>query len=87
MCCVSSAMKSSASKTWTLRATPGLPPKRSGLAGYGEASAGFLLGEVDHGALVSDADHALETERATEHVVREPLATGAVVGVQPERVV
>ncbi len=39
------------------------------------------------GTLVSDADHALETERAAEHVVREPLATGAVVGVQPERVV
>jgi len=31
---VSSAMKSSASKTWKLRATPGLPPKRSPPAGY-----------------------------------------------------
>ncbi len=36
--------------------------------------------------MVSDADHALETERAAEHIVREPLATGAVVGVQPDGV-
>jgi len=52
----------------------------------GEASAGFLLGEVDHGALLGDADEPIEAERAAEHVVREPLATGAVVGIQPDGV-
>ena len=52
----------------------------------GEASAGFLLGEVDHLSLVSDADHALETERTSEHVVGEPLASGTVVGVQTDGV-
>ncbi len=47
--------------------------------GLWEASAGFLLGEVDHGARPGDADEALETERASEHVLGETLATGEVV--------
>jgi hypothetical protein len=51
--------------------------------GLGETSAGFLLGEVDHLTLPGDPDQALETERATEHVLGETLATGAAVGVQP----
>jgi len=31
-------------------------------------------------------DHAVETQRASEHVVGEPLATGTVVGVQADGV-
>ena len=50
----------------------------------GEASAGFLLGEVDHGAVPGDADQALETQLAAEHVLGEPFATGKVVGVLTE---
>ncbi len=55
--------------------------------GLWEASAGFLLGEVDHRALLGEADHALETQRAPEHVVRKPLASGVVVGAQPDGMV
>jgi len=75
-------MKSRASETWKLRATPGLtPPKRSPPAGFGKRRQAFVSARLDHGALLGDADHAFEIERAAEHVMREPLATGTVVGV------
>ncbi len=76
-------MKSRASKTWKLRLTP---LNRSRLAGYGESAAGPLLSEVDHGALPGDPDQAIETQRASEHVVGKPLASGTVIGLQPHGV-
>ncbi len=47
------------------RTDPGTHAAEEGTAGgLWEASAGFLLGEVDHRALLGDADHAVKTERA-----------------------
>ena len=77
-------MKSRASKTWKLRATPWTAAEEVRARRLWKSSARSLLGEVDHLALVSDADHALETRRAPEHVVRKPLASGVVVGAQPD---
>ena len=51
----------------------------------GESPARSLLGEVDQLGLLGDADQSLETERASEHVVGDALASGEVVGVQPHR--
>ena len=79
-------MKSSASKTWKLRAIPEWAAEEVRARRHGEASADFLLSEVDHLALLGDADQALETERASEHVVREPLACGEVLGAQADGV-
>ncbi len=47
--------------------------------GLGEASGGFLLGQVEDLALVCDTDHAIQAEGASEHVLRQAFTSGDVV--------
>ncbi len=64
-------MKFRASKTWKLRATPWTDVVKEVMARrLREASACFLLGEVDHGAAPGDADQVLDTQRAAESPAR-----------------
>ncbi len=63
-------MKSRGSKTWKLRL---MSPKRFSLAGSGQVLRSVLLSQVDHLALLSNADHGCEAEWASEHVLGEAL--------------
>ncbi len=56
-----------------------------GACGPGKPPGRILLGQVEDLALVCDPDHALEAEGTAQHVLGETLASGEVVGVEPDR--
>ena len=60
-------------------------PQEVTACGLGEASRGFLLGQVQDLAFVGDADHAIQAEGASEHVLRQAFTSGEVVGAEPDR--
>ena len=75
MCCVSSARKSRASKTWKLRRGP---PAKSPLAGVGNRRQSAFSHAVHHRTGLRDANDPCQAEGTANHVLGKSL--------QPKRV-